>query len=722
MNKLLMIGLTLVLSACGGGGGGDPDSDQYWQDDSADGAGRVSITPPDQDLKGNRGAFTRTPSGAFETERTHATFNGGVSFLNDAVCGGDTGFTVTVTNAATGETKNAADRVNCPLIFRIGIWQAASIQLAPGSNRITANGAGDTDSITVIRIVDLEPPRVTSVSPEDGSIDVPVSGVELQVNFSEPMTVSSIDSTSFFVEDSTGAAVPGTVSYFRPGQFESQLNRVTFTADGWLNYGTIYTARLTTAVMDDHGNALADEYSWSFTTVLDIIPPTKVAESPVAGDVCVPPDRDIAVRFDKLLDPATVTAATFTLEDSSGTPVDGDVMLNDFVATFMPAAPLDPVETYTAHLQSGITDLAGNALALSSWSFSTPYLAEGTWTPIARSSNIQNRFGHSVVSTGVEMIVWGGRGGVAYLDDGERYDPALDQWTGVSIVGAPAPRRDHTATWTGTEMIIWGGVGASYFNDGGRYDPVTDSWSPMSTSQTLSAPIEHTAVWTGTELIIWGGSGGVEDAGARYDPSTDTWTPVSTINAPSPRRGHHAVFDGQRMIVWGGQSWNGDTYVSVSDGGVYDPAIDVWTPLPSQNAPDITKRMTIPDSVVLAGTDLMVWSPWLDFFPDPVNDSSSASIVSEARRYNSVRNEWQIVVDACESDATSNAVWLNGRMLSWNENFARGYAYDEQRDIWHPITAYPGPRIEPEVIAVGDSVIVWDGRAIPWGVGYRLTL
>jgi hypothetical protein len=271
-------------------------------------------------------------------------------------------------------------------------------------------------------------------------------------------------------------------------------------------------------------------------------------------------------------------------------------------------------------------------------------------------------------------------------------------------------------------MIIWGGVGASYFNDGGRYNPVTDSWSPMSTSQTLSAPIEHTAVWTGTELIIWGGSGGVEDAGARYDPSTDTWTPVSTINAPSPRRGHHAVFDGQRMIVWGGQSWNGDTYVSVADGGVYDPAIDVWTPLPSQNAPDITKPMTIPDSVVLAGTDLMVWSPWLDFFPDPVNDSSSASIVSEARRYNSVRNEWQIVVDACESDATPDAVWLNGRMLSWNENFARGYAYDEQRDIWHPITAYPGPRIQPEVIAVGDSVIVWDGRAIPWGVGYRLTL
>jgi hypothetical protein len=79
------------------------------------------------------------------------------------------------------------------------------------------------------------------------------------------------------------------------------------------------------------------------------------------------------------------------------------------------------------------------------------------------------------------------------------------------------------------------------------------------------------------------------------------------------------------------------------------------------------------------------------------------------------------VVDACDATATPKAVWLDGRMLSWNDDLTEGYAYDEQRDIWHPITDYPGRNFsESTVIAIGDAVIAWTYEYSSTG-GYRLT-
>ena len=717
----------LVLTACGGGGAGSDGGATNGSDGTGDsgGSGNVSITPPDQDLKGHREDFTRTSSGIYETERSSTIFNGGVSFVDSAECNGHTGIDVTVTNAATGETVNASERVTCDLIIRVGQWQSGSVALNFGENRITARAeTGATASITIVRVAN--PPTVTSVFPVNNSIDVAVNGTVVRADFSENLSSSSVDSTSFIVEDQTGTTVPGIVRY----TFEGQINipsHATFTPNESLQFGTTYTVRLTTAITDSHGNSLADEFTWSFTTVPDLTPPTKVAESPVAGDVCVAPDRAISVLFDKLLNPDTVTAATFMLEDSTGTPVDGEVVLNDLIATFTPATPLNSAMTYTAHLNAGITDLGGNPLPPSSWSFTTPYLAEGSWTSIAVPANLAGRTDNSVVWTGAEMIVWGGRGQQLF-DDGARYNPALDQWSDISSIGAPSAREEHSATWTGTEMIVWGGIGQTFFlRDGARYDPATDSWTPMSTNAAPSERNGHTAIWTGTELIVWGGGWGeigLNSDGRRYDPSTDTWTVMSSVNAPAVRTGHHAVFDGQRMIVWGGVSTNGSANFPVSNGGVYDPVSDVWTPLPTQNAPDITKSTSIPDSVVQAGTDMMVWSPWSDVIRDPVTNEFASVIVSEARRYDSVQEQWQTVVDACESIATPNAVWLNGRMLSWNEDFTEGYAYDAQRDGWHPVTSFPGaPTTDAKVIAIGDSVIVWGGRADSVGftnVGYRL--
>ncbi len=50
-----------------------------------------------------------------------------------------------------------------------------------------------------------------------------------------------------------------------------------------------------------------------------------------------------------------------------------------------------------------------------------------------------------------------------------------DTWTPTSITNAPSERFDHTAVWTGSEMIIWGGLdsGGAPLITGGKYNPST---------------------------------------------------------------------------------------------------------------------------------------------------------------------------------------------------------------------------------------------------------
>ena len=131
------------------------------------------------------------------------------------------------------------------------------------------------------------------------------------------------------------------------------------------------------------------------------------------------------------------------------------------------------------------------------------------WERRASGSPPVGRSTHVAVWTGSEMIVWGGTSGSGKLDDGARYDPAVDSWTAVSTTDAPAGRIYATAVWTGDEMIVWGGqIGGGYADDGGRYNPATDTWTPVTTTGAPSERSSHTAVWTGTKMIVWGGYNG----------------------------------------------------------------------------------------------------------------------------------------------------------------------------------------------------------------------
>jgi hypothetical protein len=151
-------------------------------------------------------------------------------------------------------------------------------------------------------------------------------------------------------------------------------------------------------------------------------------------------------------------------------------------------------------------------------------------------------------------------------------------------MNTPSPRVGHTGVWTGSELIVWGGTGnGSYLNDGGRFNPALNSWIylPGTASNVPPAREYHTAVWTGAGMIVWGGvnNGGFLNDGGLFNPGSGDWTYLAGTNAnvPGARDDHTAVWTGTQMIIWGGAG-NGGV---LNDGGMFDPVANAWTTPPS---------------------------------------------------------------------------------------------------------------------------------------------
>ena len=333
---------------------------------------------------------------------------------------------------------------------------------------------------------------------------------------------------------------------------------------------------------------------------------------------------------------------------------------------------------------------------------------DGAWDNGILDDIPDPRRGATAVWTGSVMVAWGGYA-YGYYNSGGRYDPALDDWSPTSTVGAPSPRGIHTAVWTGTRMVIWGGSdGNAYrFNTGGRYDPVSDTWTPTATTNAPPGVDQHTAVWTGSRMIVWGGwnaPGGYMNTGGVYDPATDTWVLTSAVNAPSPRSGHSAVWTGSRMIVWGGSA---GVFPYLNSGGRYDPATNTWLNTSTVNAPSNRYH----HSAVWTGSVMVVWG----------GHSMDADLTtSTGGRYDPGADTWlpTSTTFAPVGRVSHSAVWTGSAMVVWggsndsNTVFpSSGGRYDPVADLWAPMatTNAPSPRSGHATAWTGSLMIVWGG-------------
>lgn len=99
--------------------------------------------------------------------------------------------------------------------------------------------------------------------------------------------------------------------------------------------------------------------------------PTIAATDPADASNNISPGRNVNATFSVAMDPATITATTFTLKKGA-TSVAGVVSYSGLKATFTPNVILDSNSVYTATVTTGATDADGNALAANhAWNFTT---------------------------------------------------------------------------------------------------------------------------------------------------------------------------------------------------------------------------------------------------------------------------------------------------------------------------------------------------------------
>src|SRR5439155_831563 len=147
-------------------------------------------------------------------------------------------------------------------VFKGNILALASITVTTGAaveGRLLARTAAVTLNSNVIGLAipaDTTAPTVGATVPANSATGVAISG-KVAAAFSEAMNPLTISPDTFTLQQGS-TAVAGTVTYAGV--------TATFTPASALAPLTAFTATVTTGARDLAGNALATDFSWSFTT------------------------------------------------------------------------------------------------------------------------------------------------------------------------------------------------------------------------------------------------------------------------------------------------------------------------------------------------------------------------------------------------------------------------------------------------------------------------
>jgi N-acetylneuraminic acid mutarotase len=238
-------------------------------------------------------------------------------------------------------------------------------------------------------------------------------------------------------------------------------------------------------------------------------------------------------------------------------------------------------------------------------------------------------------------------GGLGYLNDLWKYEPATNQWTWVngdngkdvprvngtpgvaSPTNSPGSRAGAT-TWKDAAGKFWlfgGGIGTPMLNDMWKYDPVTNEWTCMRISGGYCVPwgrygtrgVEHplntpscrswSSGWSDNSGNLWlfggGGPGGNFNDLWRYSTTTNNWTWVhgdtteeklgvygtkgvfNSSNKPGSRYGSGAWVDnaGKFYLFGGSVSTGNHVYDYFNDMWKYDPALNQWAWISGDKTP-----------------------------------------------------------------------------------------------------------------------------------------
>ena len=210
-------------------------------------------------------------------------------------------------------------------------------------------------------------PAVTSTVPAGGATSV-LLNAPLSVRFDRELDPSTVNDSDFTLTRAGGGAIAV------DAVLDNATRTVELRPEAALEPTSSYTVTIGTNIQGWNGAALAAPYSWSFTSGQGT-PPVVTFRSPADGQAGVATDAVIEARFDRRLDPASVSAANYQLRPAAGgAPLPAELSYDDAsrTARLEPSSRLEQSTSYTAELTTGIRAYDGAAMASpTGWTFTT---------------------------------------------------------------------------------------------------------------------------------------------------------------------------------------------------------------------------------------------------------------------------------------------------------------------------------------------------------------
>ena len=319
-------------------------------------------------------AFTNETASGWQqvTLSSPVTITAGVTYVvsyhssSGDYCSSNPYFDVAVVNGPLRGLATGEDGLN-------GVYVYSAAFAFPTNNYQSSNYFADV-VFTPGVVNDVTPPVVSSTSPVNGATNVGIAS-SLSAIFNESLNVATVTSTTAQLKNAANVVINAAVTY------NDATKTVTLTPNAALANSTVYTVTLTggaSGIKDVAGNALATNYTWSFTTAAntDNIPPTVSAVSPLNNATNVAVGTSITATFNEAMSAASISTSTIELRDAANVLIPATVTLSSAtVATITPTTALSFGTSYTVLIKSGSTgvkDVAGNALAANfTWTFST---------------------------------------------------------------------------------------------------------------------------------------------------------------------------------------------------------------------------------------------------------------------------------------------------------------------------------------------------------------
>ena len=300
------------------------------------------------------------------------------------------------------------------------------------------------------------------------------------------------------------------------------------------------------------------------------VPPSVVSVSPVNGSNNVSRSASITATFDEALFALSIDDTSFTLSDSNNIVSENPQLNSETASTIsLTGSNLRYLTPYTATLETGITDLAGNPLAEAySWYFTTE---DGQWGTAQEIDSVADSAIFPQLSSdpsGNAIAVWMQKHEGQYRIWTNRYDHETDNWTTASLIENTAT--EGSAQYpqiamdnNGNGLAVWKqeqGINSNtYTISSSRYNSSDNTWSDAqlvsienATSVAFSEIVfdrqgDAIAVWNQTDdgqNNIWAN---------RYSVIDNSWGSAVTIDQTENDTSEPKIavdLNGNALVVW----------------------------------------------------------------------------------------------------------------------------------------------------------------------------